>query len=265
MKANQNSIARGNLENTFQSKSKKQASSGEILQAYKTSSFQPIQFVTTIDHTTDNFSFTDDEGDTTTQEVGVSMSAHLDPTDEREGTSPGGELDNLMGALGTQYPQHRMIRGHLLNGNLGGLGVMENLFPITNRANRLHETQVENHIKNEIQQGNSIDYNVNVTDAAMEEDDADATFHCEAWQADGTKIIDKNIDSFPSANRRNSAGNEDLNANNQGNLPRGRSYQNANLPVGWGERGSGRRGELVRNNNNELYDNTNNRVHATYS
>lgn len=265
MKAGKTNQVAGKQSSPVQAKAMNQASHGSILQAYKTSGSQPIQLATTIEHETDDFSFTDAEGDTDTQEVGVSMKAHLDPNDEREGTSPGGELDNLMTALGNQYPQHRMIRGHLLNGNLGGLGVFENLFPITNRANRLHETQVENHIKNEIEQGRTIDYNVNVTDAAMSEDDADATFHCEAWQANGTKIIDKNIDSFPSANRRNSAGKEDLNINAPGNLANGRSYQNANLPGIWGERGSGRRGEIVRNNNNELFDNTNNRVHATYS
>lgn len=264
MKAGKINQTSGKENDPVQSKVANQASPSLIIQAYKSSGSQPIQFATTIEHETDDFSYTDPGGQQATQEVGISMESHLDPTDEREGSSPGGELDGLMNALGNQFPQHRMIRGHLLNGNLGGLGVAENLFPITNRANRLHETQVENHIKDEITNGNEIDYNVEVTDTGMDENDADATFHCEAWRDDGTKIIDKNIDSFPSANRRNSAGSEDLQEDEMDNLGGGRRFLNTNLPNGWGERGSGRRNEIVRQNNNqELYDNTNNRIHAT--
>ncbi len=251
---------------TVNPKAQNQNSTENILQAYKISNSRPIQFATTIEHGTDNFSYTDGTGQTVTQEVGTWMEAHLDPTEQREGTSPGAELDNLMTALGNIYPQQRMIRGHLLNGNLGGLGVLENLFPITNKANRLHETQVENHIKNEITNGEEIDYHVTVEESGLEENDADATFHCEAWRDDDTKIIDKNIDSFPSANRRNSAATEDLQEDEDDNLAGGRRFQNNNLPQGWGERGSGRRNEIVRRNqNSELYDTTNNRVHATVS
>jgi hypothetical protein len=228
----------------------KQASQKAILQTYRkgTSALfplgAPIQLATTIKHETENFTYTDDNGDEEEQEVGTFMNAHLDPADDREGSAPGGELDNLMTALAGIYPHQRMIRGHLLNGNLGGLGIAANLFPITNRANRLHETQVENHIKQEIKDLEEVDYKVTVN-GNFTEDDADAVFHCEATRtSDGAKIIDKNIESYPGNNRRNSADFEDLQEDDDDNLSGGRKFINATLPGSWGERGSGRRGEL---------------------
>ncbi|MBC3878518.1 DNA/RNA non-specific endonuclease [Undibacterium sp. FT79W] len=221
---------------------------------------------TKINYTTGNFTYTDTNGDEQEQEVGIGMTAHLNPAQAREGTSPGG-MDDLMTALGDEYSHQRMIRGHLLNGNLGGLGIPENLFPITNRANRLHETQVENHVKKEIEDGNETDYRVTVINAAMTQDDPDATFHCEAWQADGTKIIDKEINSIPSANRRNSASVDDNQEDEMDNKAGGIRYRNVDLPQGWGERGSGRRGEIdyehVTGNKYNLQDNTDNSLNAT--
>ena len=43
-----------------------------------------------------------------------------------------------------------MIRGHLLNHDLGGFGVEENLYPITSGANKKHTNNVENHVGDEL-------------------------------------------------------------------------------------------------------------------
>jgi hypothetical protein len=80
--------------------------------------------------------------------VGTEMEAKLLGPDHPAGSGPSGQ-DVLMGKLpkrtGSEVDNY--IRGHLLNDNIGGPGAPHNLFPITQKANRLHEEQMERKIK----------------------------------------------------------------------------------------------------------------------
>ena len=76
--------------------------------------------------------------------VGRRMKARLDPDDPIKGSLPSiaGNDAELYNRLTTGYAT-MYYKGHLLNDNLGGLGVRENLFPLTGAANHAHLEQVE--------------------------------------------------------------------------------------------------------------------------
>ncbi len=75
------------------------------------------------------------------QNVGIDTRAYLDPTDPKTGsrTAPG----NGIYANG----HYNLYQGHLLNANLGGQAITENLFPISPEMNRNHSSQVEDAVK----------------------------------------------------------------------------------------------------------------------
>lgn len=81
--------------------------------------------------------------------VGVEMEAELGP-DHPSGSDANG-IHSLMNTLTTTPTSlsgdRRYIRGHLLNGQLGGEGSDMNLFPITHQANMAHFYQIENKVK----------------------------------------------------------------------------------------------------------------------
>ncbi|MDL0433541.1 DNA/RNA non-specific endonuclease [Marinobacter sp. TBZ242] len=81
--------------------------------------------------------------------VGVAMEAELGP-DHPSGSDANG-IHSLMDKLTTTPTNlsgdRRYIRGHLLNGQLGGEGSDMNLFPITHQANMAHRDQIENKVK----------------------------------------------------------------------------------------------------------------------
>ncbi len=83
--------------------------------------------------------------------VGVGMKADpLGPNHPQGGPPQTGSLQPLMSLLHTDpnLPStDKYIKGHLLNDNLGGPGVGENLFPITASANSKHYWEVEHTIK----------------------------------------------------------------------------------------------------------------------
>jgi len=89
--------------------------------------------------------YTDDLGGST---VGTKMEATLLGPDHPLGSGPSGQ-DALMGMLrGKGGGQNKnYVRGHLLNDVVGGPGRAKNLFPITQRANQLHEQSIENQVK----------------------------------------------------------------------------------------------------------------------
>lgn len=108
------------------------------------------------------------------------------PTDQRA----------LMRYLPTNRKNHpglenRYIRGHLLNDSLGGPGLEQNLFPITEKANKDHEQFVESQVKKWVNQlGYFVYYHVEVKNinqslnTAYTDDDrnyVDADLHCEAY------------------------------------------------------------------------------------
>lgn len=73
------------------------------------------------------------------------------------------------------------VMGHILNHNLGGKANNLNLTPITTKANKDHDTQVETHVIQEVKKGNTVNYSVkaiysgqkNFTTKIEEDDDND--------------------------------------------------------------------------------------------
>lgn len=104
-----------------------------------------IQAKTEIAHSTSTMTY-----DTFAPEkVGISMAASLDPLDPVRGSATDSPNTPMYSAL---WKSHRMVRGHLLNHDLGGFGLPENLFPITSGANSDHSIEVEADVKNKLAQ-----------------------------------------------------------------------------------------------------------------
>ncbi len=78
--------------------------------------------------------------------VGLGMKAVLDPDDPVVGSATGPNWD-WMKALRASYPDAGVVRGHLLNHDLGGYAVPENLYPISTKANANHSSLVEQNVK----------------------------------------------------------------------------------------------------------------------
>lgn len=95
------------------------------------------------------WSLSDKQVDTTT--VGKKMEAWLDPNHPLTGTeaSANSSQENMMHSLKLEHNLSgpALIKGHLLNANLGGLADDNNLFPISAVANKEHEASVERKIK----------------------------------------------------------------------------------------------------------------------
>jgi hypothetical protein len=116
----------------------------------------PIQRRTDITHNTSNFTYNPAAG-AVTEPVGVYMSAYLDPLDPILGSATGGAGSPhqvMITHLNTIYG-FDMIRGHLLNHDLGGFGVASNLFPITKAANNRHKDTVEKHMNTALKAANA--------------------------------------------------------------------------------------------------------------
>ena len=114
------------------------SSSGEI---------EIAQRVTKIEHTHEKRAFKALEERIPEQHtVGVKMNAKLDPDDVVTGSAVPSTNYAWMEAL-NRKTKNLMIRGHLLNHDLGGFGVPENLYPISTGANKLHSVLVENPVK----------------------------------------------------------------------------------------------------------------------
>ena len=83
--------------------------------------------------------------------VAVGMKVDWLGPDPSPGSPPqSGVQESLMSQLTTDPGKRspdKYIRGHLLNENMGGLGVANNLFPITAKANKEHLTSTETKIK----------------------------------------------------------------------------------------------------------------------
>ena len=85
--------------------------------------------------------------------VGGKMEAKLAFDDPIYGSSTSQEssLEGLMTALKERYSKNKdvkFLKGHLLNHDLGGRAIPENLFPITYEANSKHKTHVEHPVEN---------------------------------------------------------------------------------------------------------------------
>jgi hypothetical protein len=86
--------------------------------------------------------------------VGHHMKAWLDPKSPLQGESANINKDQtpMMDALRKHYVINGgdLVKGHLLNDNLGGKALSNNLFPITRAANKQHLVTTENYAKKEL-------------------------------------------------------------------------------------------------------------------
>jgi|GEM_PF-6893324 len=93
-----------------------------------------------------------DPSKTQTTIVGKKMESWLDPAHPLTGTEAEANTsqENMMHSLKMEHtiPSSGLIKGHLLNANLGGLADGNNLFPISGVANKEHEAAVERKVKN---------------------------------------------------------------------------------------------------------------------
>lgn len=103
--------------------------------------------------------------------VGHSMKAWLEPGSLLQGesaninTDQDGMMEDIRAAYG--IVGGGVVKGHLLNDNLGGKALNNNLFPITRAANKQHLVTTENYAKQALwTHKNSIWYTVDVAGAA---------------------------------------------------------------------------------------------------
>jgi|GEM_PF-2051153 len=184
------------------------------------SAASPAQLATNIRHNTENYSYMPQGVDAVraNETVGNRMRATLDPEDIVTGSSTGAPQANFIKAIRATFPRDSMIRGHLLNHDLGGFGVHENLFPITAKANSRHLHHVEKYVKNALYDANQhadrkgVYYEVNVTGAKSDAaDNPVSNFECTANDipdvedhpnTHGTQLFDVTIASAPKKSPR---------------------------------------------------------------
>ncbi|WP_158678173.1 hypothetical protein [Pseudoalteromonas sp. T1lg23B] len=119
--------------------------------------------------------------------VGHTMNAWLDPADPVRGQSASvnASQDGLMAWIKSVYPQAKgpmSVKGHLLNDNLGGTALDNNLYPISKGANGKHLSTSENYVKNALWKHNTaVKYSVSVSGStnytSANASNAKATFH----------------------------------------------------------------------------------------
>lgn len=101
--------------------------------------------------------------------VGKKMIAKLDPNDPVKGSATTYDNYDWMKGIRAYYGAAGVIRGHLLNHDLGGYGVPENLYPISSMANSQHSDRVEQKVKGALSDSasntkNEIEYSVDVNE-----------------------------------------------------------------------------------------------------
>lgn len=141
----------------------------------------PIQRQTVIEYgplTNFTYQWGPKKSDKASGKVATSMHAQLDPADPKAGTDTGGSnaFDTLFQAL-EAHTNSTWVRGHLLNHDLGGLAIYNNLFPITTAANGEHYQEVEKNVKHWVANGCEVTYDV---DAHQRGDSPDGVFVCDA-------------------------------------------------------------------------------------
>jgi len=134
--------------------------------------------------------------------VGKTMTAKLDVKDPVVGTATGPNW-TWMQYLRGQSPGAGVVRGHLLNHDLGGYAVDINLYPISTQANADHSEHVEQKVKGMLNAEGSkaaashaykrVIYAVNVAETTAH-DPSEAYFNC-AWALEGGAATKKSIES----------------------------------------------------------------------
>lgn len=103
-------------------------------------------------------------GPSKTVTVGKEMEAYLDPVSPIRGWSANlnKSQDEMMTTMRSAHgiTGGDLVKGHLLNDNLGGTALGDNLYPITRGANSSHLKFVENIAKNHVWHGGGLYYKV---------------------------------------------------------------------------------------------------------
>lgn len=107
-----------------------------------------LQLKTHINHNTTDFNTQSQALGNFT--AGVGMQAVLDPSDPVTGSATSKATTIKMSNYCALY-NPALQQTHLLNADLGGFGVYENLYPMTAKANREHSNKIERHVKNSLQ------------------------------------------------------------------------------------------------------------------
>lgn len=107
-----------------------------------------IQRKSEVKYETQTVGYKDAKGNTYRETVGRVADAWIDMTDPITGTAPESskQQTEMYARLRSVYFKG-FIRGHLLNDNLGGVGEVYNLFPITSSANSEHKVTAEGKLK----------------------------------------------------------------------------------------------------------------------
>lgn len=203
-----------------------------------------VQRVTKIKYFSRDFDYINSKGDAEKEVVGINMNADLDPGDPIKGSEPGdGVQFGIMSSLKNNGIK-RMIRGHLMNGQMGGLGIAANLFPITAHANSKHKSFMENYVKGQLYEENKqvhprhIYYNVQVVPQSPPQakgwSPIDVDFVCSADNGGGGWKRNVTIESRPTKNVKN-LGNEGGPSKN----PDLKGRAEGKSPASWGQAGDG--------------------------
>lgn len=113
--------------------------------------------------------------------VGKAMEADLDPKDPVKGSATGVNSD-WMQSIRKSYKNANVVRGHLLNHDLGGFAIEENLYPISTKANADHSKLVEQKVKGQLTLADQNNGRVKYTVKVNESDSfRKAAFNCE-WK-----------------------------------------------------------------------------------
>ncbi len=98
--------------------------------------------------------------------VGHTMNAWLDPKNPLRGQAANvnASQDGLMAWIKKIYPLAegvKSVKGHLLNDNLGGTALDNNLYPLSKGANGIHLSTAENYVKKAVwNKGRAVKYSV---------------------------------------------------------------------------------------------------------
>lgn len=201
--------------------------------------------------------------------VGTTMSAYLDPQDERTGTdtSSSSAFSGLFNELQANT-NSTWVRGHLLNHDLGGIAHFNNLFPITTAANGEHKFEVEYPVKHWLNNDCEIQYDMQaIPHAPFDTTCANGSFVCSAEVKKGHsdfkgKKVDKTIHSLMTKKNwtRKLEGNKSKQTNSFAETVHGNNndifrdtYGSAKARSGW-EHDTGSSNNNYALLNNERYD-----------
>jgi hypothetical protein len=175
---------------------------------------------TKIKHTAGHITLTDLKGartGITNHEVGKIMTAKLSPTDPVTGSATDVNW-TWMQFLRNKYKRSNVVRGHLLNHDLGGFGIPANLYPISTKANREHSARVEQPVKHLLAiehtkavQGkpfSTVNYNVHVAETNAG-DPKNAEFRCSFSLGDNPPVAQPPIKSDLVADKGGHGGTND--------------------------------------------------------